>query len=122
MTKQAIIEETAAFYNSGNRGQTSIGYIYVNKYGNKCGVGRCMTDDGIAVFGGFGDDVIELEKKVKDSYSGLDDILKEEYRGHSVDFWADIQGFHDNSENWDKEGISFRGLASKAFLLEKYSS
>lgn len=110
MTKTEIILETVKYYNKHNRGiepkhRNCVYYSPENK--NMCAVGRCLTD--ATVF----DDFI----RANSSYGGssiselkceLDEFLKPEYRGHSNEFWEDIQRFHDNYDCWSKK-LLFKG-------------
>ncbi len=50
------------------------------------------------------------------------DILKEEYRGHSVHFYRDVQQFHDNIDNFTMEGLSEIGKLAVTTLKEAYNS
>ena len=43
MTKHEIIDETAAYYNLGNRAHDSdMGCVYLTPDGKSCAVGRCL--------------------------------------------------------------------------------
>jgi hypothetical protein len=107
MTKTEIINETIAFYNSTNRGYDEAEDIcvYLTPNGNKCAVGRCMTNGAIEKCGmtqaSIGN-LIEVH-----NLASIDDILKPEYRGHGLRFWKDLQHFHDDCSLWNKDG--FRG-------------
>jgi hypothetical protein len=117
-TKVEIIEETADFYNTTNRGMLGrYTCIYLSEItGNKCAVGRCMTDEGLKDYGNVGGDVGELNYTAK----GLDSILKDEYKGHDVDFWKDLQRFHDEYNYWNETGLSEMGKIRKNSLIKKY--
>lgn len=73
-----------------------------------CAVGRCMTAESLAAFGGFHGDVEALETKLGDT---LDTLLREEYCGHSQEFWSNLQSLHDRDYNWlpGDEGACYRG-------------
>jgi len=121
-TKQEIIEETANYYNLSNRAVTLSGKCkYSTSDGRQCAVGRCFTDKEADSFCDFDGPVSFVNSTLKvNANKELDDILKEEYRGHSIIFWMDLQSFHDTQENWNDDGISEVGLKEKAELLEKY--
>lgn len=132
-TKIEIIEETAAFYNLNNRGMSNDGgCIYLNAdTGNKCALGRCMTDEGLAKWGNYSEGAEYLAPTLIIRMQGdhgytksnsLDSILKEEYQGHDLDFWNDIQAFHDNSGYWNEEGLSSFGKRVKAELIQTYTN
>lgn len=123
LTKVEIIEETAAFYNLGNRGYNSnTGHgegfcVYRTSDNRRCGVGRCLTEKGLISFVKNGVASIKYEPR-----SLLENNLKEEYKGHEVDFWSDIQSFHDTHLHWNQEGISEKGIAFKKCLIERYEA
>ena len=112
-TKAEVINETASFYNLGNRGIAEGGdkcNYYVEECDNVklCAVGRYLKDPWSW---GCEPSVRAIEP------SRLEDALKEEYRGHSNAFWNDIQIFHDNRDNWTDEGLSERGEKIRDQLL-----
>jgi len=100
-TKLEIIEETVEVYSKVSKRavQGDVCSYYLN--GNTCAVGRCCEDPQ------------ELERQslkinslganafsINMDLGGLDKWLKPKYRGHSVNFWADIQLLHDNPTYW----------------------
>ena len=121
MTKIEIINETLAFYSEdpSRRAVTSTACHYYHKTANgiekKCSVGRCMTDQSILEDGLERGPIYELVNQ-----RNVDDILKPEYQGHPVDFWSDLQRFHDNDGYWTKDGISKDGVIACQNLLETY--
>lgn len=123
MTRSQIIEETAAFYNTSNRGMISSVCVYNNNLGDKCAVGRCMNEFGLLKFGDFRGNVsaVKAECMEKRYGDGLDCILKEDYQNHPVEFWSSLQSFHDYNRNWDEYGLTKVGLAAKERLLEKWA-
>lgn len=120
MTAEQIVRETIEYYAADPSRRAS--YIdekklYRCKYkapnGNMCAVGRCMMDpkenwDGIA------------EDISGPDYEDIDDILKEEYRGHDTEMWIDIQNWHDTPENWSEDAITKIGQERADKLLERY--
>jgi hypothetical protein len=90
-------------------------------------LGRCFTEEGTEKYGGFLGSASTLSCQIADDYDVLEDlltldiILKEEYKGHSQNFWADIQCLHDNPENWNNEGITEEGQDRVNYLLEKWA-
>lgn len=120
-TKIEIIEETAAFYNSSNRGidKTGGGSQCVYKdpsTGNMCAVGRCLEtlpeNNNLSVIYLFRADVGR-----KASYS----MLKPEYRIEDIHFWQELQKFHDTEKYWDDKGLTKDGLYRKNELLEIFA-
>jgi hypothetical protein len=119
LTKEEIVRETVAFYNSVNRAfDTKLNTCcYTDQVGNHCAVGRCMlakkrprinSDDNTKPI-----DIII--SRFNDS--NLDHLLKEKYRGHGFQFWSDLQGLHDNARYWTENGISDAG---KKYVLDVF--
>ena len=132
MTTEEIIDETIEFYKNNPRSiiekqAISDVCLYISE-GTKCAVGRCLTKDTL--------------KKVEKNLTALnsvsiqtllnkinidthDEILKEEYRGHSYYFWIELQNFHDRKINWEKSStgniLSKEGEKTSAFLKQKWS-
>lgn len=113
--EQKIIEETASFYNSLNRGIDKSGScVYLTDDGKKsCAVGRCMLKTKAR-------NVQGIEELSLTGFDFSDKSLKKKYRGCSHQFWEDLQYFHDYSSNWTGTGISPKGEIEKEKLLEKY--
>lgn len=93
MTKLEIIEETANYYNLGNRAENTnpegkTQCLYLTKDGRMCAVGRTLLDPGLYGDGGVTD-------ICGGSPPTLWNLQKEPYRGHELNFWVDIQVFHD---------------------------
>lgn len=105
-TKIEIIDETAAFYNLGNR---SISGIY----------NKCMYNDGNGHQCAFAR-LVENPEKLKD-YEGESVltvlravekniiIIKEEYSGYQPAFYHDLQKLHDDPNYWTEKGLSKEG-------------
>ena len=110
MTKLEILEETANFYNSNNRGE----YKYLTSDGKTCAVGRCLIDPKVFMKEYIGSIDSDYAKEI------LEDNLKEEYRGHSNSFWLDLQMFHDNSSLWEENGMSENGITYYNNLKKKW--
>jgi len=105
--EKEILLETISFYNSKNRGydDASGNCVYEGTDGNRCAVGRCMTDEGIKFANTFpndeGSDVNVINEKVN-----IDSLLQEKYQGVSLSFWKNLQILHDSSNSWDESGIT----------------
>ncbi len=125
MTKKEIIYETVEWYKTHPRSVRHDEYgHYVGCYyfypgrenTTMCAVGRCI--DPLQA------ELIKL-KDINDSpasalshiVGGLDKVLKEQYRGHSENFWDALQELHDMDSYWDKKKLSTAGLAHMAYLL-----
>lgn len=139
MTKTEIIKETAEFYNANpnKRAVKQINHIGNKCYylqpgtGNMCAVGRCMKpgipdDFQGGVRGYFAqkiakEDWSELSPDEEDNAS-IDSVLQERYCGHSIQFWSDVQSFHDWTNNWDKCGLTEIGKIQLEGLLARYKN
>lgn len=119
-SKIEIIEETIAYYEEDPSRRAMIGTscAYKTDNGNMCAVGRCLTEQGLAFASEFANesDVYGLYE----TNEGLDDILKEEYRGHELSFWSDLQSLHDTSSYWKAESKEHRELVVSK-LKRKYA-
>jgi len=121
-TMLQIIDETAKAYTSSTRAtiEATSGCEYQNAKGYCCAVGRCMKDP-LSVENSFvGDEDSSVAALDTSSTSGLDSFLKPEYQGHSVSFWVDIQGLHDNDTNWGKNGLSDQGKSIIQRIKDKW--
>jgi hypothetical protein len=101
LSKSEIMDETFEFYGSdptrratNDRG----GCQYITDNGNMCAVGRCMTEEAIEEYGSFSNDVSDLAWESSGQYDSIDALLKPEYQGHKVEFWQNLQVYHDEDE------------------------
>lgn len=109
MTKLEIIEETAEYYskNTKRRGRIKdVGCVYINTNTKAmCAVGRCLIEPEY-----FNE---AYPGAIVDQFTGCDkefnSYLKEKYQGHNVNFWQQLQDFHDSDINWDKKGLTETG-------------
>jgi hypothetical protein len=77
--------------------------VYLTDTGCMCAVGRCMVAPTRNMIGG----VATLHSGIK--FTNLEEELKPEYRGHSIEFWQSLQGLHDDSGNWGPKGLTLTG-------------
>ncbi len=119
-TKTQIINETAKFYGKDTSQRASDGNhcLYLMSDGRKCAVGRCMVKP-IKTFMGTVKDIHDTQGWRQVKFSNK--LLKLQYRGHSVNFWMDLQKFHDDEHNWFAKGLSQEGKKYKQKLLTKWS-
>jgi len=123
-TKIQIIEETVEYYSAdtSRRGVFGSNCVYYAPRLNDevmCAVGRCIKEPK-KLHGVFAS-ITRLAEKVNEE--SLDNLLKEEYRGHSKDFWQDLQGFHDTRENWNEHiGLTEEGETNLKLLLTEYEN
>jgi hypothetical protein len=118
-SKIDIIIETVKHYNSNNtaRKAETDTCTYMNEGGAMCAVGRCLTNEGMQIFKAFEHNNVEVNTSVEyfTNVYGMDEFnnaLKEEYRGHDVDFWKNLQYLHDATNNWNENGITKYGLGT----------
>lgn len=111
-TKLEIINETVEYYSAdpSRRGTNGSTCEYLTLFGQMCAVGRCMINPK------------GKEGGVTELGTGFQLMLKKEYRGHSIDFWQDLQGFHDSSWYWDEKGLTRRGNAALQSLLKDWGN
>jgi hypothetical protein len=117
-TKLEILEETINAYNSTNRAFDPSGCLYrAPETGNRCAVGRCLRDDSVLILEPVKYQEVsayELDGKHENCSVGkvpaLEEELKPEYCGHSLEFWSELQTLHDNRLNWNDTGLSNHGL------------
>lgn len=114
MTTLEIINETVEYYSKDTKRRAEVGracLYFQESTGNMCAVGRCANNPK------------ELNPAHFFSQLGLSDeeIFKPEYRGHSVEFWSDLQKLHDDNLNWDESGLSSIGKYQVETLKAKYS-
>ena len=104
LTKTQIIQETVDYYKADVNRRAFQGQVccYKTRSGKMCAVGRCLSNSDLLK----GDD--RSIEAICQIYS-LDDILKPEYRGHSIGFWVGLQKLHDSGQFWDREGLTEKG-------------
>lgn len=110
MTTEEIVQETVEYYATNPRAVVPHGSSTVCVYDAppaaeggprlRCAFGRCMTDDALARGGDTlgGVDVLAARCGVGLGYH--DQLLRPEYRGHSLAFWKELQHLHDDDVNW----------------------
>lgn len=80
-----------------------------------CAVGRCLTDPAkIALKFPFSISMVADELGWES-----DQIFRPEYRGLPLDFWSELQNWHDNCSNWDKGGLTPVGEARATMMKLK---
>jgi hypothetical protein len=124
-TRIDIIEEVRWHYTSLNRSSGWDGYCRYSKNLSPpekdsilCAVGRYI--DPIKVprkFWRRRDDIHSIAKKFE-----LKRILKAEVKhlADDLNFWEDLQTFHDRVNNWDAFGLNEDGFEEYEELIEKY--
>lgn len=125
----AIVKETVAYYgenpnrrayinDDGDGGVTCVYHAdaWAGKPERMCAVGRCMTDPaGVQRrFSSMG--AMQLDGELS---HGLDDVLKPEYRGLPIEFWDQLQYWHDDRGNFDAIGLTAKGREEADWLIRK---
>lgn len=104
-TKLEILEETVAYY-SEDPSRRSIGYnsecVYYGPDNKRCAYARCWKD-------GVWHSHLEGRTAASGELPEPDDLVKDQYKGHSRDFWLKIQRLHDQSDCWDLTSLSEKG-------------
>ncbi len=114
LTKLEIIEETAKYYaeDPSRRAIDEINFCsYLTLDGRMCAVGRCLVNPS------------NLDTSLSGRITEVHlELLKPEYQGHTLDFWKDLQKFHDRPTYWSSEGLTEQGLIRVKELKEFYSN
>lgn len=119
MTAIEIIEETANFYNLGNRSTSAFRCLYNGPDNKKCAFARMCIDptsltEGISVS-------ISGARSLFESMEKLQEALKPEYRGYPLDFYFQLQQLHDNDINWNDTGLSKIGQIAVQKLKDRWN-
>ena len=121
MTALEIIEETVAYYSEDTtrRAVTSDGScLYTTASGNHCALGRCLQEEFQTTKFKYNG---ECGSYVLDDKMGLENILRDEYKGHDKRLWSDLQELHDVRDNWNDNGLTAIGDYMVSELKEKYA-
>jgi hypothetical protein len=115
-TTTEILDEIAAKYTLSKRSIND-----VDKNGYKCFYNG--PNDKHCAFGMMCIDPSKLIEGQNSTYQlvtlGME-ILKEEYRGHSVEFYKSCQHLHDDYRYWDENGLNKKGLKELQQLKKQY--
>lgn len=86
--------------------------------GRRCAIGRCMTAEGLADYKDREISAMGINDELVD---GLDKVLQPKYRGHSIDFWSNLQDLHDGKGYWEPEGLTKMGKEEVSGLRNHWS-
>ena len=123
-TKQQILKETLEYYHEDTSRRATNkggGCEYLTEDGRMCAFGRCEIQ---ALHAPWSDSSNKLQESVSGRFNDENDMnqtLKEEYRGHSMEFWSDLQHFHDSPNYWTETGVSACGLNHFNKLMVEFS-
>jgi hypothetical protein len=122
-TKKEIIDETAHYYTEDvSRRAIEPGYgggdkcKYLTSNGKMCAVGRCMVDPSEKMTG-------TADRYRREEFSGwstVEDDLRDEYKGHPIEFWSDLQTLHDRGAYWGPHGLYIAGIKYVAKLHDTW--
>jgi len=116
MTKAQIINETVKYYSedTSRRAYRGSACFYFQKdSGNMCAVGRCANDPQGLDGGKY---IRNILLEMSD-----EEVFKPEYQGHTTEFWAKLQDFHDSQINWDEKGLISYGQERVLQLKEMFA-
>lgn len=120
-TKVQIIEETRDYYaDASKRAYDPVNRRckYKDEQGKMCAFGRCELNPSPTVLGDIYDRYMMFTSEVINQR--IDEDLKEEYRGHGLTFWQDLQHLHDISDHFAEGTWSPRGHKYIETLIKKY--
>lgn len=124
LTKLEILNETIAFYNADVKKRSKLvgDCVYNGENGKHCAVGRCMLPE----FTQQGDKLEGNHLGIQTLYSrnkkeSLDEMLQEQYRGHEVEFWVDLQHLHDTDAFWDNAGLNALGEERTSEICKRFN-
>lgn len=127
MTKTEIIEELFDNYYvkyPWRRAVDSHGncqYKTHDKVPKYCAVGKCLTKSGVKVTVDDNVGTVSDFYDVESEKYTVEPFLKKKYKGHSEDFWEDMQVLHDSEVNWDDKGITQIGKEALERLKKRYA-
>ena len=129
MTKEEIIRETVEYYkDASKRGYDEVEGVcmYLTEGGNMCAVGRCLIPGSLMeVKRPFIPlKVVEMEACQASvmNIENLEEILKPEYRGHSIKFWIRLQNLHDSYEFYTDGTMNEKGLEYAKYLWREWET
>jgi hypothetical protein len=121
LTKLEIIEETIKHYSKRKRAARYSSCLYYYR-GAMCAVGRCMINPKEAEKVYRGGSISDLINRINETNPDIvvDDLLLEQYRGHEIEFWEELQILHDRSSYWNNKKLSAEGLEYVEYLKNEY--
>ena len=103
-----ILEDTIKFFNKNNL-SISTRCCYLSPNGNKCAVGRLMTDEELKKWHEF-EEANHNSGDGTGYIDGLDSGLRvSALENLPTDFVCDLQELHDTRPYWNENGLSDRG-------------
>lgn len=132
LSKIQIIEETVAYYSENPKERRGLNEnescVYSNEEQTRfCAVGRVLInpldlENKVQEHSNYSDGTIDT---IGREYSGnIQEVFKEQYRGHEMSFWRELQILHDDFtyRYWTDDSITEEGLLYVKKLKEKYNN
>jgi len=124
LSKEEILTNMISFYSEdpNRRSQDDVGSCVYNGRGRHCAVGRHLLqvykDMGRKLKGNVGtiDELMAYHDCIM-----LDEMLDEEYRGHEIEFWEQVQHLHDRDFHWTETGLSEDGHNKIKQIKEQFN-
>lgn len=128
-SKKEIIDETVEVY---SKDPSQRGFVvnamglqvckYLTDDGRMCAVGRCLIPNQLMIAEDQSPQTYLNSSMSIGKVVNLEEILKEEYRGHDIQFWKDLQQFHDCVDIWYSGGLNVAGELFLARIYNKYEN
>ena len=113
LTQKEIVLETVEYYRTHKRALDANGICkYLTEEGDMCAFGRCAINPS----------ALEEGKHVAVQVD-IEQILKPEYKGHDVDFWLELQRFHDGLRHWTANELGGQDVSEvgKVFIFKTFN-
>jgi hypothetical protein len=117
--QKVLVETYGAKPSLRARNKDNNGCLYTTEDGKRCAVGMCMTKKSQLEVGDYFGGVMGLSEKFSND-KDIDRLLQKKYHGHNLDFWKDMQYFHDNGDCFTETGLSKIGETRIELLKSKY--
>lgn len=124
LSKEEIIRETVDFYSADTSRRSYVvdeGCTYNSENGTHCAFGRCMLpmyqEQGTNLISNDWPIHIMLENN---NITNHDEVLQEQYKGHDLNFWREIQILHDNNKYWGENILTSKGFEAIKQLYQRY--
>ena len=113
LTQKEIVLETVEYYRTHKRAlDVNDVCKYLTEEGDMCAFGRCVINPSALIEGYYVPAQVDIEQ-----------ILKTEYQGHDVDFWWELQRFHDVECHWTANELGGQDVSEvgKVFIFETFN-
>ena len=120
-TTNDIIDETVEYYRTHPRAVDPGGVcVYLNESGDMCAVGRCMENPSTDMIGSVAN--LETNDGIIDTTDEtvVNRLFREEYQGHDLVFWSELQNLHDRNMFWESNSAGGADLTQSGIKFVKY--